>query len=129
VTPLLPGRFSWSISPLALLGMVEVQLANSESLAQPLTVKGSWSHWQLSPSALLLPATGLSGLGAPLNTMAPSGVMQLSWTTLELALEQRQLTCKGAPRWRCARWLRACRPCGRWAVTSWRWTGRASRRR
>jgi hypothetical protein len=32
--------------------------------------------------------------------MAPSGVMQLSWTTLELALEQRQLTCKGAPRWR-----------------------------
>ncbi len=95
VTPLLPGRFSWTISPLALLGMVEMQLANSESLTQPLSVKGGWTHWQLSPSALLLPANGLSGLGAPLNTIAPSGVMRLSWSTLELALEQRQLKVQG----------------------------------
>jgi general secretion pathway protein N len=81
VTPLLPGRFSWKMSPLALVGMVDLQLENSEALAQPVTFKGSWSQWQLSPSALLLPAEGLSGLGAPLNTLAPSGTMRLSWTS------------------------------------------------
>jgi general secretion pathway protein N len=95
VTPLLPGRFSWKISPLSLIGMVELQLENPEALAQPVTFRGSWSHWQLSPSALLLPAEGLSGLGAPLNTLAPSGTMRLSWTGLELALENRQASVNG----------------------------------
>jgi general secretion pathway protein N len=95
VTPLLPGRFSWKISPLALVGMVDLQLENSEALAQPVTFKGSWSQWQLSPSALLLPAEGLAGLGAPLNTLAPSGVMRLSWTALELALAERQVAING----------------------------------
>jgi len=95
VTPLLPGRFSWKISPLALVGMVDLQLENSEALAQPLTFKGSWSQWQLSPSALLLPAEGLAGLGAPLNTVAPSGTMRLSWTALEVALVDRQAAING----------------------------------
>jgi general secretion pathway protein N len=95
VTPLLPGRFSWKISPLALVGMVDLQLENSEALAQPVTFKGSWSQWQLSPSALLLPAEGLSGLGAPLNTIAPSGTMRLSWTGLQLALADRQVAVNG----------------------------------
>jgi len=95
VTPLLPGRFSWKISPLALLGMVELQLENPQALAQPVTFRGSWSQWQLSPSALLLPAEGLSGLGAPLNTMAPSGNMRLSWSSLELALTQGQVSVNG----------------------------------
>ena len=95
VTPLLPGRFSWKISPLALVGMVDLQLENSEALAQPVTFKGSWSQWQLSPSALLLPAEGLSGLGAPLNTIAPSGTMRLSWTGLQLALAERQVAVNG----------------------------------
>lgn len=95
VTPLLPGRFAWRITPLALIGMVEVQLDNPQALAQPLTFKGSWSQWQLSPSALLLPAEGLSGLGAPLNTLAPSGVMRLSWSSLALALDGQQLAVTG----------------------------------
>jgi general secretion pathway protein N len=95
VTPLLPGRFSWKVSPLALLGMVEMQLDNPEALAQPVSFRGGWSQWQLSPSALLLPAEGLAGLGAPLNTLAPSGSMRLSWTSLELALANRQLSVNG----------------------------------
>lgn len=95
VTPLLPGRFSWKISPLALIGMVELQLENPAALAQPVTFRGDWSQWQLSPSALLLPAEGLSGLGAPLNTLAPSGNMRLSWTSLALALANRQLSVHG----------------------------------
>lgn len=95
VTPLLPGRFQWTVSPLALIGMVDLRLENPDALAQPVTFKGNWSQWQLSPSALLLPAEGLAGLGAPLNTLAPSGTMRLSWTGLELMLDGRQVAVNG----------------------------------
>ena len=84
VTPLLPGRFAWRLSPMVLLGQVDLQLENPEALSQPVTLSGSWNQWQVSPASLLLPAEGLSGLGAPLNTLAPSGTMRLSWTTLGL---------------------------------------------
>ena len=95
VTPLLPGRFGWRLSPLSLLGMVELQLENPAALSQPLTLRGSWSQWQLSPAALLLPAAGLAGLGAPLNTIAPSGTLRLSWSTLQLAVAGRTLAVEG----------------------------------
>ena len=95
VTPLLPGRFVWRLSPLALLGTVDLRLENPDALAQPVDFRGGWSRWQLSPSALLLPAEGLAGLGAPLNTLAPSGSMRLSWTGLELALDQQQIAING----------------------------------
>ena len=95
VTPLLPGRFSWRLSPLALVGVVDLRLENPEALAQPVDFKGGWKQWQLSPSALLLPAEGLSGLGAPLNTLAPSGTMRLSWTNLELAADNGMVAVNG----------------------------------
>ena len=85
VTPLLPGRFAWTLSPLLLLGQVDMTLENAEALTQPVSLNGSWSEWQLSPAALLLPAERLAGLGAPLNTLAPSGAVKLSWSTLQLA--------------------------------------------
>ena len=85
VTPLLPGRFAWSVSPLVLFGAVDVWLENAAALAQPLHLRGNWSQWTLSPDALSLPAAGLAGLGAPLNTIAPSGSMRLTWSTLELS--------------------------------------------
>jgi general secretion pathway protein N len=84
VTPLLPGRFTWKLSPLVVFGMVDLELGNPEALAQAVNFRGSWRQWQLSPSALLLPADGLAGLGAPLNTLVPSGTMKLSWSALEL---------------------------------------------
>jgi general secretion pathway protein N len=86
VTPLLPGRFGWHLSPLALVGALDMRLENEAALSQPVTLSGSWTQWQVSPAALLLPARGLAGLGAPLNTIAPSGTMRLSWTALDLAL-------------------------------------------
>ena len=95
VTPLLPGRFAWRVSPLSLIGMVDLQLENKEALAQPVTFKGGWKQWQLSPSALLLPADGLAGLGAPLNTVAPAGTMRLSWTTLSLELDRGVVAVNG----------------------------------
>jgi general secretion pathway protein N len=85
VTPLLPGRFGWRLSPMVLLGQVDMTLENPEALAQPVSLTGSWSQWDVSPGALLLPAERLAGLGAPLNTLAPSGTMKLSWSGLQLA--------------------------------------------
>ena len=95
VTPLLPGRFTWRLSPLVLVGSTSVTLANPEALTQAVNVDGSWSHWQVSPAALKLPAEGLVGLGAPLNTLAPTGSMLLSWTTLELARAGRAVDLNG----------------------------------
>jgi general secretion pathway protein N len=95
ITPLLPGRFSWKISPLVLIGSVNMELENPDALTQPLHVTGSWKEWQLSPGALKLPADGLAGLGAPLNTLAFSGAMQLSWTSLQLALVDRNVVING----------------------------------
>ena len=82
VTPLLPGRFSWKLSPMALLGKVDMELENQESLSQPLQITGTWSQWQVSGASVNLPADRLAALGAPLNTIQPSGRMQLSWGPL-----------------------------------------------
>ena len=95
VTPLLPGRFAWSLSPLLLAGVVELRLENAAALAQPLDLRGSWTACTLSPDALLLPAAGLAGLGAPLNTIAPSGSMRLSWSALQLVREGPAVAIEG----------------------------------
>jgi general secretion pathway protein N len=95
VTPLLPGRFAWQLSPWSLLGSVRMELSNPEALTQPVQFTGSWRAWQLSPAALKLPADGLSGLGAPLNTLALSGRLQLAWTSLQLALVERNVLVHG----------------------------------
>jgi general secretion pathway protein N len=85
VTPLLPGRFSWWLSPMVLVGRVDAELENPAALSQPIQVSGSWRRWQVSPASISLPAERLVGLGAPLNTIQPSGQMQLSWNPLQLA--------------------------------------------
>jgi general secretion pathway protein N len=95
VTPLLPGRFSWRLSPLVLFGQVSMELANERALAQPVRISGTWSQWQVSAGELLLPAEGLAGLGAPLNTLAPSGVIKLSWNLLDIARQGQAVAMQG----------------------------------
>jgi general secretion pathway protein N len=95
VTPLLPGRFSWRLSPLVLFGQVNMDLANDKALAQPVRISGSWSQWQVSAGELLLPAEGLAGLGAPLNTLAPSGTIRLSWNLLDIARQGQTVAVQG----------------------------------
>jgi general secretion pathway protein N len=95
VTPLLPGRFAWRLSPLVLAGQVSIDLENPQALSGPVHVEGSWSEWQVSPGTLLLPAERLAGLGAPLNTLAPSGLIKLSWNTLDLARQDRTVALVG----------------------------------
>ena len=95
VTPLLPGRFTWRLSPLVLFGDVSMDLANDQALAQPVHVSGSWSQWQVSAGQLLLPADGLAGLGAPLNTLALTGTIKLSWNLLDIARQGNTVAVSG----------------------------------
>jgi general secretion pathway protein N len=96
LTPLLPGRFSWRLSPMILLGDVDAELKNDAALSQPVTVTGNWHQWEVSPSAILLPAERLIALGAPLNTIQPSGQMRLSWELLQLTLQHKNIGIVGA---------------------------------
>lgn len=96
VTPLLPGRFFWRLSPMVLLGSVDAELENNAALSQPFTITGNWNQWHVSPSAVSLPAERLAALGSPLNTVQPSGRMQLSWTPMQLAWHEGMMEVTGS---------------------------------
>lgn len=96
VTPLLPGRFSWRLSPMVLLGRVDADLENAAALSQPIRVTGSWHQWQVSPASILLPAERLASLGAPLNTIQPSGQMRLSWNPMQVVRQGGRLEMTGS---------------------------------
>lgn len=83
VTPLFPGRFSWRISPIVLLGQVDVELTNPQVLSQTTKLSGNFSQWRLAAASLSLPPERLEALGAPLNTIGPTGKLRLSWNALE----------------------------------------------
>ena len=95
IAPLLPGRFFWRLSPAVLLGRIDLQIENSNALSQSVNLRGNWSRWQLTPSALMLSADRLAALGAPLNTIQPSGRMRLSWEVLTLSRAPDGLTIDG----------------------------------
>lgn len=96
VTPLLPGRFSWRLSPMILLGSIHAEVENAAALSQPVTVTGNWHQWQISGAAISLPAERLAALGAPLNTILPSGQMRLSWQPLQLVQQHGRIEMTGS---------------------------------
>lgn len=96
VTPLLPGRFSWTFSPAVLLGQVDLRLENSAALLQPVRLHGSWRQWQVTPGSLTLPAERLAGLGAPLNTIQLAGQMRLAWGVLQVARQGDKIDLAGS---------------------------------
>jgi general secretion pathway protein N len=49
----------------------------------------------VSPGELLLPAERLAGLGAPLNTLAPTGTIKLVWNTLDVARQGQAVAVTG----------------------------------
>ncbi len=95
LVPLLPGRFRWRLSPLALAGRVDASVQNPRALTAPVTIRGSWRRWQVGDGSILLPAERLAALGAPLNTIRPAGQMRLSWTGLVLARPANALQADG----------------------------------
>ena len=95
VAPLLPGRFEWRLSPIILLGQIDLSLNNPESLQQPLNINGNLWHAQFNPSGIILPADRLAALGAPLNTVRPTGRMTLSWDALSVSWQNAVLEVNG----------------------------------
>lgn len=95
VTPLFPGRFAWRISPAVLLGKVRATVENPAALAQPILISGTWSEWTIGASGITLPAERLAGLGAPFNTILPTGQMRLNWNTLLLARSGQNVDAQG----------------------------------
>ncbi|MBC3879769.1 type II secretion system protein N [Undibacterium sp. LX40W] len=95
VTALFPGRFSWKISPKLLLGQIDVEISNNDVLTAPVQVSGSFTQWRLSPASLRLPPERLEGLGAPLNTIGPSGKIWLRWDGIEMTRVDGQLQVTG----------------------------------
>ncbi|MFZ6772199.1 type II secretion system protein N [Undibacterium sp. SXout7W] len=95
LTPLFAGRFSWKISPLLLLGQLDVKLDNPASLTPAVNITGNLSQWNVSPARLSLPPERLEGLGAPLNTIGPTGECRLSWNNLQMTREQSKVNVQG----------------------------------
>lgn len=95
LTPLVPGRFSWQLSPLLLLGRVDAVVQNTGALTAPLVITGNWRQWRLGSGGLFLPAERLAALGAPLNTLQPSGQMHLTWDELTLTRSNNGMAIEG----------------------------------
>jgi len=83
----LPDPVRWTLAFWPLLkGTIEVTLTHPSALSQPLTARTTLDkRTELGPAALRLPAAMLIGLGAPWNTIRPSGVLLLSWDRLSIA--------------------------------------------
>jgi general secretion pathway protein N len=83
----LPEPLSWQLSPWALFtGTLDLTLSHPSALAQPLVLRASpGSPAVLGATTLRLPATLLSGLGAPWNTIQPGGLLTVSWDRLLLS--------------------------------------------
>ncbi len=89
LSPLLPGRCAWQISPLVLIGVLDIHLENQSITTSAITIRGNWARWEIGAGSLSLPADGLAALGAPLNTLQPTGVMKITWPALTLTREGR----------------------------------------
>ena len=96
VTPLFPGRFSWRISPMILLGQIDVELENAAVLSSAAKLLGNLSQWRLAASSLSLSPERLEALGAPLNTIGPSGQLRLNWNMLEFTRYAEKIDVTGS---------------------------------
>lgn len=95
VTPLFPGRFTWKISPIILLGQVAVSVENETVLTPNLQISGNFSQWHIGGASLILSSERLEGLGAPLNTIGPSGKILLRWSELDVLRDGPKLALNG----------------------------------
>ena len=76
----------WQLAPWPLLaGVIDLTLSHSTALAQPLSVRATFARqFDLGPATLRLPASLLTGIGAPWNTIKPGGILVLSWDRLRI---------------------------------------------
>jgi general secretion pathway protein N len=86
---LLPGRVEWHTAFWPLFGgRLHMTLQHTEAMHQPVTLDASRSQAVLGAGSLALPATLLTGLGAPFNTLDLQGDVRLSWTDMRVLNQQ-----------------------------------------
>jgi general secretion pathway protein N len=78
---LLPGRIEWHTAfwPL-FVGRVHMTMLQSDAMPTPITVDATRRGATLSQGAIAVPASLLTGLGAPFNTLDLEGNVQLAWS-------------------------------------------------
>jgi general secretion pathway protein N len=78
---LLPGRIEWHTAFWPLLtGHVRMTMRQSEAMPDAVTLDAAPRGATMSQGGIAVPATLLSGLGAPFNTLDFDGNVRLSWT-------------------------------------------------
>lgn len=78
---LLPGRIEWRTAFWPLFtGRVRMIMRHSEAMPDPITFDASLRSATITAGALAVPASLLSGLGAPFNTLDLQGDVRLAWS-------------------------------------------------
>ncbi|WP_341313817.1 type II secretion system protein N [Paraburkholderia sp. IMGN_8] len=78
---LLPGRIEWHTSFWPLFtGRVRMTMRQSEAMPDPITVDATPRGATVTQGAIGVPASLLTGLGAPFNTLDLQGDVRLSWS-------------------------------------------------
>ncbi|AXL52370.1 general secretion pathway protein GspN [Paraburkholderia caffeinilytica] len=78
---LLPGRLEWRTAFWPLFtGRVRMTMRHSEAMPDPVTVDATLRSATITPGAMAVPASLLSGLGAPFNTLDLQGDVRLAWS-------------------------------------------------
>lgn len=78
---ILPGRIEWRTAFWPLFtGRVEMTMRHSEAMPDPITVDATPRTATVTPGSIAVPASLLSGLGAPFNTLNLQGDVRLSWS-------------------------------------------------
>ena len=78
---LLPGRIEWDTAFWPLFaGRLQMRMRHSEAMPEPVEVDVTRLGATLSAGRLTVPASLLTGLGAPFNTLALEGGVTLDWS-------------------------------------------------
>jgi general secretion pathway protein N len=78
---LLPGRIEWHTAFWPLFtGRVRMTMLQSEAMPDPITVDATGRGSTVSQGTIAVPASLLSGLGAPFNTLDLQGDVRLAWS-------------------------------------------------
>lgn len=79
----LPGTVFWHIDPWALLtGTLRITFRDHSLLAMPLALRIGALGGEADADHIRLPASVLTGIGAPWNTVRPGGTLDLDWATV-----------------------------------------------
>ncbi|MDB5780512.1 type II secretion system protein N [Caballeronia mineralivorans] len=82
---LLPGRLEWRTAFWPLFsGRVRMEMRQTDAMPDAVFVDAGPSGSTVSPGTIAVPASLLTGLGAPFNTLNMDGNVRLTWTELRM---------------------------------------------